>query len=136
MSVEFPTVLDVLQNYKTAVYEKDVEKFLSSYHSEIHIFDCWDCWEYNGISQWKEMVTDWFNGLRQDGVYLNVELDNLVVEENSSLAIVYGTVKYAAHIQSGEKLRQTANRFTFTLKKEQASWKIIHEHSSLPTNLT
>ncbi|WP_262177306.1 hypothetical protein [Saccharococcus sp. Marseille-Q5394] len=43
-------VQDVLENYRSAVYEKDVEKFLSLYASEVHIYDCWGKWESKGIS--------------------------------------------------------------------------------------
>jgi hypothetical protein len=39
MTEVFFKVQDVLENYKTAIYEKDVEKFLSMYDSEMHIYD-------------------------------------------------------------------------------------------------
>ncbi|WP_429875579.1 nuclear transport factor 2 family protein [Fictibacillus sp. NRS-1165] len=40
-----------------------------------------------------------------------------------------------AYNGSEEKLRQITNRFTFGLKKENNSWKIIHQHSSLPISM-
>ncbi|WP_409300112.1 YybH family protein [Peribacillus sp. SCS-155] len=136
MKGNFIKVQDVLENYKSSVYEKDVERFLSTYAPEIHIYDCWGNWEMKGISPWRANVEEWFNGLKVDGVSLNVDFDDLVVTENLNLAFVHCAVTFAAHdIESGEKLRQTKNRFTFGLKKEDDFWLITHEHSSLPINM-
>ncbi|WHY72828.1 YybH family protein [Fictibacillus enclensis] len=136
MTVSMSVVQDVLDNYKSAVYEKDVERFLSSYDPDVLIYDCWGKWESRGIAPWKESVTEWFNGLAADGVYLNVDFNDLVVEENSNLAFIHCTVTFAAHQEeSGEKLRQITNRFTFGLRKEKDSWLITHEHSSLPIDM-
>lgn len=136
MTNEFYKVQDILENYKTAVYEKDVEKFLSMYAPDMHIYDCWGSWESKGISSWREKVMAWFNGLNEDGVLLEVEFNDLVVEENSNLAFAHCDVIFAAHLKdSGEKLRQMTNRFTYGLKKVDESWVIAHEHSSLPINM-
>jgi ketosteroid isomerase-like protein len=136
MKVNFIKVQDVLENYKSSVYEKNVERFLSTYAPEVHIYDCWGNWESEGISPWKANVEEWFNGLRADGVSLNVDFNDVVVEENLNLAFVHCAVTFAAHdIESGEKLRQMTNRFTFCFRKENDSWLITHEHSSLPINM-
>ncbi|HLO12259.1 MAG TPA: nuclear transport factor 2 family protein [Pseudoneobacillus sp.] len=136
MKCGFNKVQDVLENYKSAIYEKDVERFLSTYAPDIHIYDCWGKWESKGISHWNETVIEWFNGLSADGVLLKVDINDLVVEENSNIAFVYCAVTFIAHHEeSGEKLRQMTNRFTFGLRKEKESWTIKHEHSSLPINM-
>lgn len=136
MTEGFFKIQDVLENYKIAIYEKDVEKFLSIYSPELHIFDCWGNWENKGISEWRGSVVEWFNGLNEDGVLLKVDFSDLVVEENSFLAFVHGAVTFAAYQEdSGEKLRQMTNRFTYGLKKVNEAWVIAHEHSSLPINM-
>ncbi|MDM5329031.1 nuclear transport factor 2 family protein [Neobacillus sp. CF12] len=136
MTEGFFKVQDILENYKTAIHEKDVEKFISMYAPEMHIYDCWGNWESKGISSWKENVVDWFNGLSEDDVLLKVDFNDLAVEENLNLAFIHCAVTFAAHqVESGEKLRQMTNRFTFGLKKVNESWVITHEHSSLPINM-
>lgn len=135
MNAEFTKVQDVIENYKEAVYEQDVEKFVSAYATNIQVYDCWQDWECKGISKWKEGVNDWFNGLKGEGVQLQVEFTDLVVEENAGLAFIHSNVSFIAYKGSGEKLRQMTNRFTFGLKKENNSWKIIHQHSSLPISM-
>lgn len=131
----FSQVQDVLENYKSAVYEQDVEKFGSAYADDVHVYDCWENWECHGLSKWKGMVTEWFGGLKEEGVLLKTTIEDLAVEENANLAYVHCNVTYAAHNKSGEKLRQLTNRFTFGLKKESESWYITHEHSSLPISM-
>jgi ketosteroid isomerase-like protein len=135
MNVGFTKVQDIIENYKSAVYEQNVEKFVSAYATNIQVYDCWDDWECKGISKWKESVNGWFNHLKEDGVQLKVELNDLVVEENAGLAFINSNVSFIAYNGSGEKLRQITNRFTFGLKKENNSWKIIHQHSSLPISM-
>jgi len=131
----FNQVQDVLENYKTAVYERDTDRFVAAYGSGVHIYDCWENWECVGISKWKESVNGWFKGLSEEGVLLRTDFDDVVVEENSNLAIVHCAVTFAAYNDSGEKLRQMTNRFTFGLRKENESWTITHEHSSLPVSM-
>lgn len=129
-------VQDVLENYKCAVYEKDAEKFLSTYAADVHIYDCWGNWECKGISLWRDNVIEWFNGLSDDGYLLKVDFNDLTIEENNNVAFVHCAVTFAGYNEkSGEKLRQMTNRFTFGLKKLNDSWLITHEHSSLPIDM-
>ncbi len=126
----------VLENYKRAIYEKDVEKFLSIYDADVHIYDCWGKWESKGISLWKENVTNWFASMREEGELLKVDVSDVTIEENTNLAFVNCAITFAAYNEtSEEKLRQITNRFTFGLKKTNESWLITHEHSSLPIDM-
>ncbi|PWK09604.1 YybH family protein [Tumebacillus permanentifrigoris] len=135
MSVGFHEVQEVLENYKSAVYEKDVERYVSSYASDLHIYDCWNDWECVGIAQWRKFTKEWFHGLDEEGALVKVDFDEVVIEENSNLAFVRCNVTFAAYNESGEKLRQMTERFTFVLRKENESWNIIHQHSSLPISM-
>lgn len=134
MKTVFKELQDVLENYTSAVHEKDVEKFISAYNSDVHLYDCWGDWECKGVSQWRESVKEWFDGLSQEGVTLKTQFDDLVVQESSDLAFLHCAVTFAAYNDS-EKIRQLTNRFTFGLRKENGSWTITHEHSSLPINM-
>jgi uncharacterized protein (TIGR02246 family) len=136
MIIGISSVQDVLENYKSAVYEKDVDQFLSTYAPDVHIYDCWGNWECKGISSWRENVVMWFDSLSEGGNMLNVVFNDVTIEENTSIAFVHCAVSFVAYSeQSGEKLRQMTNRFTFGLKKVNESWLITHEHSSLPIDM-
>lgn len=135
MSETFSEVQDVLENYASTIHEKNVEKFISTYASDIHVYDCWGDWECKGISQFRDGVNEWFNGLREEGVTLQTDFGDVVVEENSDLAFIHCVVTFAAYNESEEKIRQISNRFTFGLRQENGSWLIKHEHSSLPLDM-
>ena len=133
MTNNFNEVHDILETYKNAVQEKDEEKLLSLYASDIHIYDCWGSWESKGIQSWKANVSEWFNGLRKNDVRLEVAFTDVVIETVSTLAFVHCAVSYTGYQQqTAVKLQQTINRFTYGLRKTQDSWEIVHEHSSLP----
>lgn len=132
MSNRLARVQDVIENYRSSVYEKDVEKYISAYASDVRLFDCWDAWEVVGISAWTEIVKEWFGGLQEEGVMLKTEFDDVIIEENANLAFVRCFITFAAYNESDEKLRQITNRFTFGLRKENDSWIIVHQHSSNP----
>ncbi|MFQ3544464.1 nuclear transport factor 2 family protein [Halobacillus rhizosphaerae] len=130
------TVQEVLEIYKNAVQERNVEKFMAAYASDIHIYDCWGSWECKGKDSWRENVAAWFNGLKEEDEVLQVEFTDLDIEEGVNIGFAYCDVTYAAYPNgSEEKLRQMTNRFTFCLKKADDSWLITHEHSSLPINM-
>ena len=130
------SVQEALERYKEAVVEQDVEKLLSAYSSDIHIYDCWGRWECKGKNAWSESVTEWFNGLKEEGVKLQVVFNDLVIEEGENTAFSHCALTYAAYnVEKEEKLRQITNRFTFCLKKANGFWLITHEHSSLPIDM-
>jgi uncharacterized protein (TIGR02246 family) len=136
MSEGIGSIQEVLENYRQAVNKRDSDAFLSAYSTDVHIYDCWGSWECKGKDAWRENVLNWFNGLKEDGDMLKVDVDEVVIEESTNLAFVHCSVTFAAYKEeSEEKLRQMTNRFTFGLKRVNDAWLIIHEHSSLPINM-
>ncbi|WP_394171907.1 YybH family protein [Guptibacillus hwajinpoensis] len=136
MTIRISTVQDVLENYKSAVYEQDAEKFLSTYAADVHIYDCWGKWECRGIWSWRQNVIEWFNGLSEERDVLKVDFDDLTIEENTNVAFAHCAVTFVAYReQPEEKLREMTNRFTLGLRKVNESWLITHEHSSLPIDM-
>ena len=133
MKQSFSTVEEVLENYKTSVSERDVEKFLRSYSEKIDLYDCWTKWECNGLKEWRKSVESWFQELSEEGLNLKVTFSDMSIEEGESVAFAKCAITYVAYVQSSsEILRQITNRFTFGLCKVDESWQIVHEHSSLP----
>lgn len=130
------TVTGVFSLYKEATHEKNVEKFLSFHAEDVHLYDCWGSWEITGMSNWSEVVKEWFSELNDAGEYLQVEFYHTKVEESDTVAFVHSDVLFAAYNeQSREKLRQITNRFTFGMRKTGEYWYITHQHSSLPIDI-
>lgn len=133
MNHVFSEVQEVLNNYKFAIEERNVEKFLQSYSENVHLFDTWGAWECCGKTEWKKGVEKWFNELADEHTHLKVTISEAIKEECESVAFVHCAITFAAYLEtSPERIRQITNRFTFGLRKTEGSWEIIHEHSSLP----
>src|SRR5947209_7289733 len=45
--------------YKAAVYDKDVEAFVSLYDEAARTFDMWGSWSYEGTAAIRRLTTDW-----------------------------------------------------------------------------
>ncbi|HMZ08550.1 MAG TPA: nuclear transport factor 2 family protein [Anaerolineales bacterium] len=123
-------IRQIFEGYKTAVFEKNVEAFLALYDENIHLFDMWEKWSYNGKDAWREMVSNWFGSLGDEKVV--VDFDILTVTATNEIAVVHTFVTYKAVASNGNELRSMNNRLTAALKKSNGTWKIFHEHSSAP----
>ncbi|HNO95423.1 MAG TPA: SgcJ/EcaC family oxidoreductase [Anaerolineales bacterium] len=120
----------VFETYQAAAYAKDVEAFLAIYHQDVHIFDMWEKWSYDGIAAWRGMVTGWFGSLGTELV--KIEFNEMQITETKEMAIAHMIVTFRGLSAEGTELRSMQNRMTCVLKNINGAWQIIHEHSSSP----
>lgn len=125
-----PRIVGVCESYRRAVYEKDVEAFVGLYHPEARVFDTWGVWSYESVSARREVIEKWFSSLGEERV--SVKFDRMQTVAVDDLATLSARVCYAALAASGDELRAMQNRLTWVLKPDGGSWKIIHEHTSVP----
>ena len=125
-------VESLLAAYGKAVFEKDLEAFLSLFDEDVRIFDMWGRWSYDGLAAWRDMVMEWFSSL---GV-LRDRLSFEAVEYLSSgdLATVTAIARFAAVSPEGDELRFLHNRITLVLRRQSGGWKIVHQHTSAPVD--
>jgi ketosteroid isomerase-like protein len=123
-------ILEVLEAYKAAVYERDVDAFLRLYDPEARVFDAWDVWSYEGTAARRSAIEQWFASLGADRV--KVVFDDVQTTAGQDLAVVSALGTYAAISADGKELRSMQNRFTWALALEGNVWKIVHEHTSTP----
>lgn len=125
------SIESLLQIYKQAVYEKDVEAFASIFDDNVRIFDMWQ-WAYDGLAPWREMATEWFSSLGSEKVV--VTFDDIDIQTADEMATATVFAKFAAVSENGEEIRYLQNRLTWVLRKKAGTWKIIHEHTSGPVD--
>ena len=125
-----PRLTRVCENYQRAVHEKDVAAFLGLYHPAARVFDTWGVWSYEGEQARRKVIEQWFSSLGEERVA--VTFDRLQATVTGDLASLTARVIYAAISAAGTELRSMQNRLTWVLKLEGGSWKIIHEHTSVP----
>ena len=123
-------ILEVLEAYKAAVYERDVDAFLRLYDPEARVFDAWDVWSYEGAAARRGAIEQWFSSLGAERV--KVIFEDVQTTAGQDLAVVSAVGTYAAFSADGEELRSMQNRFTWALKLEGNAWMIVHEHTSTP----
>jgi ketosteroid isomerase-like protein len=138
----------LLDTYKTAVFQKDVESFVSIFDDDVRIFDMWE-WVYNGVTPWREMVKSWFGSLGTERVV--VTFDEVQIQAGEGMAVVSAFARFAAISEKGEELRYLQNRLTWVVRRKGSndgpsdnepvarsgagqSWKVIHEHTSGPVD--
>ena len=124
------TPLQLLEAYKMAVYERNVEAFLGFCDANARVFDTWGVWSYEGIAARRKAIEGWFSSLGEERV--RVTFDDVQVNVDQELAVVTATGRYAAIAADGVQLRAMQNRFTWALKRDEGEWLIVHEHTSAP----
>ena len=128
---DFDKAVDrVLENYKAAVYAKDVGAFIRLYDPKVRIFDAWGIWSHEGSSSWQLAVEAWFKSLGAEKV--RVSFDEVRVAGDANHAMVSAFVTYAGLSAQGEQLRTMQNRLSWFLKTSGHILRIVHEHTSAP----
>jgi len=133
MSDEANPVRQALDAYAAAVYVKDVDAFALIYADDVHVFDSWGQWEYAGLDAWRAMATAWFGSLGDERV--QVTFTDVGSAVGDTAAVGHAAVTFTAVSPPGERLRSTTNRMTVGLEKRNGTWKIVHEHTSLPIDM-
>lgn len=123
-------VTDVCDAYTRAVYAKDVEAFIDLYWHDARVFDTWGLWSYEGVSERRKAIEEWFSSLGQERV--RVTIDRVHAMVTGELTTLSARVTYAAISASDVELRAMQNRLTWVLKAGGGSLKIAHEHTSVP----
>jgi ketosteroid isomerase-like protein len=98
----------VFEGYKAAVFAKDVEAFLSQYTEDVHIFDMWGKWSYEGIQAWCGMVTGWFGSLGDEKVV--VDFDDVQITGSDDVTVAHAYITYKALSVDGQELRAMNKR--------------------------
>ena len=130
---EEQAVREVLDRYRRAVLAKDVDAFVALYDAEVRVFDAWGAWSHRGIHAWRRVVTEWFGSLGPERVEVTFSEVETVVAPG--LAALHAFVRYRAVGPDGTPLRALDNRISMVLRRRDAAWTIVHEHTSAPIDV-
>jgi uncharacterized protein (TIGR02246 family) len=122
---------ELLESYRSAVHAKDADAFLALYDPNVRVFDMWGRWSYDGIDEWRQMVTGWFGSLGNERVAVDLHQVHTITGDDLAAAHVFVTFRGLS--PEGKELRAMDNRLTWVLRKTGVDrWKVVHEHSSAP----
>lgn len=121
----------VLDAYRNAVVTRDVDAFLAIYDDDVRLFDAWNRFDEFGVDIWRGMIEDWFGSHPDDEFELRFDDVHAVVGED--VAIVNGILVFAI-VVDGTSAHQQVHRYTAGIQKKGDTWKIVHEHTSMPVH--
>lgn len=67
------SILQVIEAYRAAVFEKDVDALMRLYDQEVRVFDTWGIWSYEGATAWRTMIEQWFASLGTERVKVKMD---------------------------------------------------------------
>ena len=120
----------VLNAYASAVYAQDVDAFMQLYADDARVFDTWEVWAFEGNSDRRPIIAQWFASLGTERV--RVSFEDVQVTQGEEVAVLSAISTFAAISAEGEMLRSMQNRLTWALKRSGGAWLIQHEHTSTP----
>lgn len=123
---------DILAAYSDAVVKKDVQAILDLYVDDLRQFDAWDQWEVDK-PQLKRNFESWFEWMGDD--VNRPQFKDIRVIEDENLAVIQAYVIYQRINPQGETVESMKNRTTLVLTRENDSWKIWHDHTSIPVEM-
>jgi uncharacterized protein (TIGR02246 family) len=126
------SILQVFDGYKAAVFAKDVDAFMALFGKDVHVFDMWVKWSYEGDEAWRGMAAGWFGSLGTERV--DIGFDDIRTIVSQGVAVAHAFVTYTALAADGKTLRSLQNRLTWALARQDGAWKVVHEHSSAPAD--
>ena len=128
-----PSVLAVLDAYRTAAHDRDVAALAALYADDVRVFDLWGGWSCEGRDAWRAVVAEWLGGLGSERV--EVEFDEVRTRVVGDAAVASAFVTYRGVSAEGAPLRSMQNRLTWALVRSPGGgWKILHEHTSAPVD--
>jgi ketosteroid isomerase-like protein len=122
------------QRFTAAVKAKDADKIMENYdHSQkLVIFDVIPPREYVG---WDAYKKDWQEFLNSFDGPITMQISGLTIVADGNLAYGYSFQRIAGKMKNGGPPDVTV-RVTDVYRKTGGKWLIVHEHVSVPVDLT
>lgn len=119
-------VRDVIATYADAFQSLDVDRIVALYADDVRIFDLMGGFGLRGLPAWRAMLESVARDMHE-GVCTVADLEVLASDD---LAVASATVYYGDKTEAG--VEGIHNRATFVLRPMEGTWKIVHEHTSVP----
>lgn len=118
------------ERYKHAAQTRDKEAMMALYRRDTELFDMWNAYHLRGIDNIRSMVNQWFDSIGDER--LEVDFSEVQLKQDHNIAFAYAFVHFRAMDAAGNVLRQMKNRMTLCFVKEGVSWRVSHQHTSIP----
>jgi ketosteroid isomerase-like protein len=113
------SILRVVDAYRQAVLDRDVDAFMRLYDDHVRVFDTWGVWSHEGSAAWRQVADRWFSSLGTE--HVRVTAHELQVIGGGDSRVLSGAFRYAATSAEGVELRAMQNRLTWVLRADGES---------------
>jgi len=121
----------LLDAWADALRAKDADKILSLYSPDVVAFDVVPPLQYAGTEAYGRSFRRMFDGFRGPIAF---ETRDLSVEAGAGVAFSHSLVRTSGTTKSGQEIDRWLRR-SLCFRKIAGTWRITHEHVSLPVNL-
>ena len=124
----------LVQRLVTAAKAKDVSAVMSVYVGDesLRVFDITPPLQYVGAKAYKKTWEDFFAALPGP---LEIEIHELSITTDGPFGFSYEIDTWSGTDPEGKKVTFTM-RVTYVYRKVNGKWRIIHEHGSVPVDVT
>jgi uncharacterized protein (TIGR02246 family) len=129
-SREEAAVRKVVENWASAVRNRDLPAILRNHSPDILMFDVPPPFQSKGIDAYRKTWDLFFAWALEPAVF---DIREMHVTAGGDVAFVAAAMRCAEREASGEDV-ELDFRLTIGLRKIEGQWVIVHEHHSVPAN--
>lgn len=129
---EHKAIMQVLKDYEKAFRAKDLDGIMAIYDPDVVAYDITPPLRYEGAAAYRK---SWQQFLEAYDGPLEIEIRDLKLSFSGAVAVTYNLERISGKLKSGER-SETWVRVTAVYSKKDGKWRIVHEHVSVPVDLT
>ena len=124
-------IRQLIEQWTQAPYAKDLNTLMSYYTPDILTFDILPPLQYQGVEAYRKNFEAWFAGVQGPIEY---ETRDLRIVTSEEVAFCHGLNRARSTRTTGEHT-ETWVRVTVGFRKIEGTWRITHEHVSVPCDM-
>ena len=121
----------LIEQWTQALYAKDLNTLMSYYAPDILTFDILPPLQYQGVEAYRKNFEAWFAGVQGPIEY---ETRDLRIVTSEEVAFCHSLNRVRSTRTTGETT-ETWVRVTVGFRKIGGTWRITHEHVSVPCDM-
>jgi uncharacterized protein (TIGR02246 family) len=122
----------LLDSQFAAIRDKDIERLMSAYSADVVYFDVVPPLQYAGSAALRARFLHWFDGYQGA---IDMEVSDVSVLANGDIAVVHLFSRAKGVLKNGRKVGVWV-RVTSCCQRSDHGWLIIHEHVSIPVDVS
>lgn len=121
-------IRSLLEDWARANREAQNDQVLAGHAADARIFDVLPPLQYEGTDAYSKSWDDWQPTFEIPSLF---ELHDLQITAGSEVGFAHGLIRCGGRLPSGKDIEDWV-RATFCFRKTGDSWKIVHQHISMP----